>query len=262
MYILYLDESGITSEAGNFVLAGLAVFEREIYWYGQDLDQLQVKYFPKETDTVPFHATVLRTREGQTVEAPFDQLNTQERRALSGDVYQVIRERRGVVFGCVIEKKVAQARGIDPYEQSFEDLISRFDLFMSRVNRISAAENKEEQRGLIVLAQSTYQKTLGLLAQRFKKEGTRWGLLHNITDIPFFAPARDTRMLQCADFCANAIFGRYEWHQSRDFDSIAGKIDQEGSVLHGLTHLTIDSLCSCNACFSRRGRQQGMSPPI
>ncbi len=262
MYILYLDESGITSESSNFVLAGLAVFEREIHWFSQDADQLQIKYFPEETATVHFHATVLHTRDGNRVDPPWDRLNSAQRQALKNDIYDVIRMRRGVVFGCVIEKHLAEARGIDPYQHAFEDLVSRFDMFMSRVNRIAAAEDKEEQRGLIVLAESTYEKTLGLLAQRLKKEGTRWGLLHNVTDIPFFAPARDSRMLQYADFCANATYGRYERGLTRDFDKIAGKIDQEGSVLHGLAHLTRDSLCTCNACFSRRGRQQGMSSSI
>ena len=54
MYILYLDESGTHSEASYFVLAGLAVFEREIHWFSQDLDALQREYFPAENEPVFF----------------------------------------------------------------------------------------------------------------------------------------------------------------------------------------------------------------
>ena len=64
---------------------------------------------------------------------------------------------------------------------------------------------------------------------------------------------RDTRLLQYADFCANAIYGNYNSGLSRDFQRIAHKFDRDSGVLHGLAHLTTDSLCSCLACFSRQG---------
>ena len=40
MYVLYLVESGYHASAEYFVLAGLAVFEREIHGFGQDMDAL------------------------------------------------------------------------------------------------------------------------------------------------------------------------------------------------------------------------------
>ncbi len=68
MYVLYLDESGTTPESSYFVLGGLAVFEREIYWFTQELEDLQHQYFPKETEPLMFHATKLRVRESEKVE--------------------------------------------------------------------------------------------------------------------------------------------------------------------------------------------------
>lgn len=59
MYILYRDESGTHSEASYVVLAGLAVFEREIHWFSQDLDTLQREYFPAENEPVFLHARTL-----------------------------------------------------------------------------------------------------------------------------------------------------------------------------------------------------------
>ncbi len=41
MYILYLDESGTHAKSKHFVLAGLAVFERETYFLAKALDDLE-----------------------------------------------------------------------------------------------------------------------------------------------------------------------------------------------------------------------------
>ena len=255
MYILYLDESGTHAEASHFVLAGLAVFEREIHWYSQDLDSLQSEYFPDLPEPVHFHASRLRVRRNARVEPPWDRLTDQQRIDLKGRVYNIIRNRSGTLFSCVIEKRYVEERGEDPYERAFEDVISRFDLYLSRVNDLAVREGKEEQRGLIVLAESGYQKTMGRLAQRLRQQGTRWGRrLNNVTDIPLFAPARDTRMLQFADFCANAIYGRYRSGLAGDFDLIAPRFDMDGGIVHGLSHLTTDQICACIACFSRHNR--------
>lgn len=164
------------------------------------------------------------------------------------------------MFGCAVEKRYSQLRNEDPYEHAFEDIISRFDRFLSRVNRQAGADGKEEQRGLVVLAESSYQKTITLLGRRLRERGTRWGLLHNVADVPLFAAAQDTRLLQYADFCSNAIYGRYHAGLTGDFDRIASKFDQEGRAVHGLVHLTTNPDCLCVACFSRRGYQSGLLP--
>ena len=254
MYVLYLDESGTHAEASYFVLAGLAVFEREIHWFADDLDRLQKEYFPQETDPVFFHASRLRGRGKEEVESPLGELATAKKLELKDRVYDVIRNRKGILFACAVEKRYASIRDEDPYERAFEDLIRRFDMFMRRANQALVADGKEEQRGLVVLAQSSYDKTLALLARHLRERGTRWGSLHNVTDIPLFAPARDTRLLQFADFCSNAVYGRYHSSLTGDFDRIAAKFDQDGGTVHGLVHLTTDAACSCIACFSRRSR--------
>ena len=169
MYVLYLDESGTHTEASYFVLAGLAVFEREIHWFAQDLDSLQREYLPQETEAVYFHASRLRVRASEDVESPWGQLTHDQRSELKDRIYEVIRNRRGVVFACAVEKRYAEIRREDPYERAFEELMSRFDMFMRRTNQSLVADGKEEQRGLVVLAQSSYDKTLSLLAGRLRE---------------------------------------------------------------------------------------------
>lgn len=254
MYILYLDESGTHGEASYFILAGLAVFEREIHWFSQELDALQTEYFPGEVQPIYFHAARLHVPNTEKLEPPWDKVPVEKRRELKARIYGIIRNRRGVVFGCAVEKKYAQMRGEDPYERAFEDLISRFDMFMVRINRVAVAEGREEQRGLIVVSESSYQKTIELLARNIRQKGTRWGPLHSVTDVPFFSSATSTRLLQYADFCANAIYGRYHTKITRDFDQIAPKFDQDGGIIHGLAHLTTEYDCACLSCATRRPR--------
>ena len=254
MHILYLDESGTTSEASCFVLAGLAVFEQDIYFYSQEMDILQRQYFPEETEPIFFHATKLRVRDGDKLDEPWSRLNREKRLELKDKIYEIIKNKHGVLFGCVVEKRLALARNEDPYENAFEDLVSRFDLYLSRINRQLQLDNKDEQRGLIVIAESNYQKTIALLGRRLRTSGTRWGNLHNVSDVPLFAPSKDTRLLQYADFCSNAIFGRYNSGLAGDFDKIASKFDQESGVIHGLSHKTTDQTCVCTACLCRRTR--------
>ena len=243
MHILYLDESGFESRSKYFVLAGLAVFEREIYWFSQDLDAIQHKYLPEASEPAEFHASPLHSDHPPP---PFNALTKEQRRNLVAEVYGVIRTRYGIVFAEAIEK--ARFPSDDPYEKAFEDLVSRFDLFLRRLN---ATSNEAEQRGIIAVAQSGYREHLEVLGERFRGGGTRWGPLHTLAEVPFFLPSKNTRLLQLADFCANAVYGRYESGLTRNFDIIAPKFDREGSRIHGLVHLSSDQLCQCLGCLGR-----------
>ncbi len=186
LYILYLDESGLHAEANTFVLGGLAVFEREVYWFTEDVEAIQRRYFPNIDTPVEFHVAKLRAPE-RKVEAPYNTLSLAQRRELTEAIYRVIRERRGVVFGVAIEK--ARLPHEDPYERAFEELTNRFDLFLRRKNAGAASQNQEEQRGLIVVAESSYRQQLEVLGRSFRGGATRWGQVRTLADVPFFVPA-------------------------------------------------------------------------
>ncbi|MCJ7511046.1 MAG: DUF3800 domain-containing protein [Dehalococcoidia bacterium] len=245
MYIVYLDESGTHTQARYFVLAGLAVFERETYFLAQSLDQLQSRYFPSETNPIEFHASSLRAPD-ERILPPFDKLTKEQRWTLIRDIYEVIAGSRIRLFGVAIEK--ASVDG-DPYERAFEEIVNRFDRMLASIYRDSG----DPQRGLVVIAESSYRENLEILASRIWSQGHRWGELHNMADIPYFAPAKSTRLLQLADFAANAIYGRYESGFAKDFDKIATRIHQEEGRLHGLVHRARDREgCYCPACVARR----------
>lgn len=249
VHILYLDESGLHAEASHFVLAGLAVFERESHFFAQDVDAIQHRYFPQLADPIEFHAARLRAPT-EKVPEPFNHLTQEQRRQLIADIYQIIRDHRGVLFGAAIEK--ACLRREDPYERAFEELTNRFDRFLSRQNAQMVSENREEQRGIIVVAESSYRQRLEVLGRKFRGGATRWGQVRTLADVPFFVPAANTRLLQLADFISNAVYGRYNSGYTREFDLVMPKFDREGGQIHGLKHLCRDADCPCPACLSRQ----------
>ena len=254
MYILYLDESGTSSEARYFVVAGFAAFERETYFLSQSLDQLQAKYLPDFTDQAYLHASSLRAPKGR-IPAPFDSLTDEDRKNLINEIYEVIAVSRVRVFAVAMEK--ASLSG-DPYERGFEEIINRFDRMLARELR----DRGEPQRGLVILAESSYRENLERLARNIWSRGHRWGEIHNQADVPYFAPAQRTRLLQLADFIANAVFGNYESGYGRGFQTIAPRIDQQDGHLHGLVHITRDrQSCYCPACVARRS-QPTMIPSL
>ena len=244
MHILYLDESGTHAEARYFVVAGLSVFERETYFLAQSLDRIQARYLPDVVGRAPFHATSLR--KPKRVPAPFDSLSTSDRTSIISDIYEVIADSKARLFAVAMEKTFIDG---DPYERGFEEIVNRFDRMLQNDFR----DTGQPERGLVIVAESSYRENLELLAERIATEGHRWGEVHNLADIPYFAPARSTRLLQLADFVANAVFGRYEAGHTRNFDVIAPKFHQDDGRIHGLVHRSRDFQgYYCPACLSRR----------
>ena len=245
MHILYLDESGTHSRARYFVVAGIALFERDIFYLAKDLDQIQARHFPDLILPAPFHVSSLRSKHP---EPPFDRLSRDVRLAIIDEIHGIIAASSGHIFAVAWEKVATNG---DPYERGFEEIMSRFDMMVSRVSR----ERGEDHRGLIVVAESSYRNNLELLARKIAREGHRWGDVHNLADIPYFAPAASTRLLQIADFIANTVYGRYEEGHARLFDLIAPRIDQDQGNIHGLVHIARNrQSCYCPVCVARRAR--------
>ncbi|GMV84572.1 MAG: hypothetical protein AMXMBFR80_04300 [Dehalococcoidia bacterium] len=245
MHILYLDESGTHAEARHFVVAGLSLFERQTYHLAEEINKLQARYFPNENDPVELHASALRAPDEHT-KPPYDSISRSDRLELLDSVYDVLANAGARLFAVVMEKTHVEG---DPYERGFEQIVSRFDFMLSRVNR----ERDERNRGLVVLAESSYRENIEALARQIWAQGTRWGEMHNIADIPYFAPARNTRLLQLADFVVNAVYARYEHAYAKQFDKLAPCFDQEAGRMHGLLHLGRNrDACYCPACIARR----------
>ena len=247
MYLLYLDESGTHAEAENFVLGGLALFERGAHWVRRDLENVTARFFPDDHAAVVIHATKLRTRDGASIEPPYSRITAAKRSEMLNACYDAItRSPHPTLFATVVNKRGVAPR--DPYEVAFEDIVSRFDLMLTRLHHQGST-----QRGLVIVAESNYRERLETLGERILRDGAQWGETHNFAEIPLFTPAPRTRLLQAADLVTNAVWGQYEKKLGRDFEKLIPLFDREDERLHGLTHLGIRAAdCWCIACYSWR----------
>ena len=133
-------------------------------------------------------------------------------------------------------------------EIAFEDLLQRFDLYLGRLH-----SKGDTQRGLLILDKTTQETTLQQLAIKFRTFGTQWGAIQYLADTPLFIDSRASRVIQLADHVAYAVFRRYQASDAQYFDIIANKFDQEGGVVHGLSHKELGNpACMCIACLTRR----------
>lgn len=249
MHIVYIDESGTHDEARYFVVAGLSCFERDTYFLSQSLDQIQTKYLPDYEGTVEFHAWMLRAPP-ERIPEPFNALTKEQRKSLADDIFTLIAESRARIFAVAMEKAALDG---EPYSRGFEEIVNRFDRMLQRFFR----EDHDPQRGLMVLSDSSYRENLRTLAQQIWSQGHRWGAIYNMADVPYFAPARSSRLLQLADFVSNAVYGRFENGYARDFDKIAKRFDSDRTGrLHGLVHIARErQTCQCPSCVTYRAQR-------
>ncbi len=253
MYLLFLDESGNSPQDRHFVLAGLAVFEGELFRLRAGFDALLRDVFPDEPEKF-FHASDLY-KEMKAAGRRADYFRLMDHMAslllehnyASGDP-----ARPGVVlFGQVIER-AALSQGKGSYEEAFEGILGRFHHFLRDLK-----EQGNAQKGLIVIASSKRQDHEGLRKAFavFREHGTRLGYISNVPLVPLFTAARATRFLQLADFVAYALLRAYERDDWKYLRPIMPAFYQRGGIYEGLYHLNTQyAACPCPACVSRRGR--------
>jgi len=244
MYLLYLDDSGSASNANEeyLVLGGICVFEAQVHYLTQELDAIAQRINPSVPDSVEFHASAVYA--GRM--APWDRLSRDDRRNVIKEVLRVFARsfRTARAFACAVHKR--SYPNDDPMEIAFEDLCSRFDMMLGRL--------PDNQRGLIILDESTYETALQRLARDFRTLGTRWNVLRNTVEVPLFVDSTASRCVQIADHIAYAVFRRYEAGDTNYLDIVLSRFDYDNGVLHGLCHKQVGNPgCMCPACLSRRG---------
>lgn len=247
MFILYLDESGDPHgwhSQKNFVIGGIAVHEGQIYSLTRQVDDIQRKYFPSISIQLNLHAHEIAKGMGH-----FRGLGITKQQELLRDVYGLIHSGsfpRFVMFATDMDISAAVSSGQTVYD-TFQDVCQRFNTLLVRLfNRGTPT------KGLLVIDQAHEQQYRDLLRQ-FQTTGTRFGYVNNIIDVPYFAHAVHTRMIQLADFITYATYIRYEHNDSAFFDMIKDRFDRRspGSPPEALKHLT-KSACACESCAWRR----------
>ncbi len=246
MYLLYIDESGNEDNPADryFVLAGAAVFERVTFFLSQALDDVQARHFPG-IPPVAFHAQHIRAGSDfwRTVdEAKRAEVLTELATAIATS------NRPGVVLFAAAIEKTNLLYGEAAVEHATAEICRRFDLLLKR----KYAEG-DPQRGLVIFSEGRFHKRARVWVRGFRELGTRWGIIHNLADIPYFASMAETRLLQVADIVAHAVFMLYERKDASLVRHFLDRFDRKDGVTHGLVHHRANNLtlCQCPPCASR-----------
>ncbi len=243
MYLLYLDESGL-HQGPYFVLAGLAVHETQTHSLSSAVENLLEARLSSHAQAEPLRATAIRAG----ADSPWDEIDKRLRYDLLDETYEVIRDSGTVLFGVAIERGWLPS-GENEYLFALESIARRFDGCLQRMNRLES----NRQRGIIIVAESQFRSRIESLALRIQQQGTRWGELRNLAEVPLFTSASNSRLLQLADLCANAVHAQYATGHARHFDRIAPRFDANDGIVHGLWHASQDhQTCLCPGCLSRR----------
>ena len=243
MHLLYLDDSGSVKNQGEryFILAGIAIFERQAYWLQKALDDLADSWGSLESDLREFHGNQILAGRGRWRGVQLGQRRAVIRDALT--TAQSLAEDQWRLFGVVVDKQARSPE--DPVEYAFEQLCNRFDRFLSRLYHRGYS-----QKGLIVLDKSSEETRLQSLATEFRTIGHRWGVTRNLVDVPLFVDSRATRCIQYADLVAYAMRRKFELGDDEFFNIISPFFDREGNVVHGLHHYrNRDESCDCPSCL-------------
>jgi hypothetical protein len=251
MYLLYLDESGNENDPNDryFVLAGLALFERQTFFLTKDIEAIQDKHFPNKPP-IPFHASEIRS--GRNLWRRVD--NTKRTEVLT-DLSTAIMQspaRGRFLFAAAVEK-TRDLYGEAAVARATEEICRRFDTLLQR----RFQREGDAQRGLIIFSEGRFDARAKIWVRGFHQRGTQWGAINNLADIPYFAPMHESRLLQAADLIAHATWLLYERRDPTLIRSLLPAFETPDGVPHGLVHVKASSTvaCDCPACCV--GRQSG-----
>lgn len=130
-------------------------------------------------------------------------------------------------------------------EQAFEQVISRFEQYISKMPVPSL---NHQNFGLVVHDRNETVATKHTKMMRdFHDQGTLWTQIKHIVDTPFFVDSSLTRMVQIADVCAWGLRRYCENSETTLFRKIFTRADRLGSKTVGVRHYSNMS-CTCEIC--------------
>lgn len=226
MHLLYVDESGSPSDPNQsfFILAGIAIFERQTHWVETQMNEIAARFCPEDPYAIELHGSPMRSGKSEWRAFPM----TDRVQAIK-DCLDIIADSKGKyrLFASVVERG---AHGADePIKSCFEQLASRFDKYLQR----SHSKGKPE-RGIAIFDTSHTERSIQSLARSFKHDGHSFGKLRNFAEVPLFLDSKASRLIQLADLVAFAIYRHFQAGDSQYYEIIEKCFDSVGGTVHGL----------------------------
>lgn len=228
MYLLYCDESGSSHDPKwkFFVLAGFATFERQAFWFSEELDKIAARFDPSDPNAVELHGNPMYRGKGV-----WRRFSREDRVQAMKDALRVLASSHpsNRLFGSIINRD--SAIGTDVIALSFEQIASRFDYYLQRIYR---RNNAERHRGIIIFDKTSYEGTIQRMATDFRSVGHSWGVIRNLAEVPLFLDSKASRLIQLADLVAYATFRYYQHGDDQFYSIIRSRFDTDGGIVHGI----------------------------
>lgn len=189
MYVIYLDESGdpnAWSKQNHFIIGGIAIHEGQIRRLSNVLDDVQAEFFPGISVPLKFHAVDINSGRDR-----FRSICKSVRQRMLETVNDEIAKTaypNAVLFATAMH--ISSVRHAEQaLRDTFQDIAQRINTFLLRFHHQGTP-----QKGLLIIdrSQSTESRYRILIAD-FRGEGTEYGYLDNIVDIPYFSQSSDSR---------------------------------------------------------------------
>lgn len=229
MYLLYVDESGDPGPHGSpyLILGAVALFEGKWLPLERDLRLLIDRYFPASPKPTEIHLADLRKGKKQ-----FRSLTVGQRNSLLNDFCALalnLLETEIVLFSVIADKAHWFANnlgktGDDLYVDMFEDLSSRFDLFLRRRHAEGASS-----KGIIIADphKESLSDALKKNHRLYQRHGNRWDVLYNLIETVVFLESNESPGLQFADLAAYALWRLVAANDDSIARTIAPLFDRE-----------------------------------
>ena len=254
MHILYVDMSGSLHDKANrhFVMAGVAVKETGLYHVMKELDDLIATSPLNLPPDIELHGVeILRGKKFWRSVAKEDRLS------FFKDCLQVFHgpSRSNLRCFAIVVEKGAIRENVAEY--CYEQISARFNSYLQRLFLRSqrGSKNGYKHRGLLVVDDSRYEALFQNLAREYRVNGTKWGALQNLAEVPLFTASDASRLVQLADLVSYALWQRFERKDAQYFKTFVSAFDYADGVYHGIHHRRLpDTRCECPGCGTREHR--------
>ncbi len=242
MYFLYLDESGDDGESGSkfYVLAGIAIKDSLLAslqtsvrslvdstfnpWEEAHVPQMYFKEsfkdrkLPREVEEVVMLRPELHYTDLISDKRPYNTLSSAQKKGLADAVFSIINKADVKLFAVAIDKgrhfaKYALPKPVDLF--SVEMIAERFQWYLDAQFDVGVLVYDQKDRHNNDIFRN--------FVDTLRSKGTAMRPIPRIVENMMFLPSNLSEALQLADFCAHAVFMKYERNKDRRFTEVRKK---------------------------------------
>lgn len=173
---------------------------------------------------------------------PYIHLTYDERiRVLHDLASEIGKWKYSRIFAEAISKSDFNIQIKSPYENAFEQVLTRFQAFL---------QYTDNQGVVIHDNNATVAPRLTEIMRKFHHTGTFFRKISNIIETPLFVDSSLTSMIQMSDLCAYTLRRCIENKEYDLWDLVKSRVDKKNGISVGIRYYTGRRMCHCSICQS------------